>query len=374
MQGLCFFDAIVKFILVLYRFLQFLKRIIFTPMRFVLLGFFFISFLPSLGQGLKVPLPTVETYEYDTSYIESFNSKFALRFVIPRRIENFSIKDTRSNKKYNYSSNEHYGVGIGFTYRWLAVDMTINPDFTQRDVTRYGNTKEFNLKGSAYLKRNLLDVYLRSYKGYYISNPSDIFFFFFSEQPYPQRQNIRTLGWGINYTIPFNWKKYSPKVTFVLDGKLKKSAGSFMAISSAYFYHLRADSSITDNLFAPEGQIHAANMALLSGLFGYAYTFVYKDFYATLSAFPGLTLPIGTVYSTAGSEHPRFTANFKLMLRGGIGYNSDRWYTGIYVIFDVNQVQLPDNILLGNGIGEIRFFIAYRLKPPKVVDKVMDKL
>lgn len=336
--------------------------------------FVFFSFCSAFGQVLKVPVPSVETYEYDTNYIESYNSKFALRFVIPRRLENFSIKNTRTNQKYNYSSNEHYGVGLGFTYKWLAVDMTINPDFTQRDIKRYGNTKEFNLKGSAYLKRTLLDGYLRSYKGYYVNNPTDNFPGWNVGEPYPQRQDIKTLGWGFNYTIPFNWDRYSPKVTFILDGKLKKSAGSFMAIASTYFYHLRADSSITDISFPPEGHIREANLALLSGLFGYAYTFVYKDFYATLSAFPGLTLPLGAVFSEAGGENPNFTANFKFMTRSGLGYNSANWYTGIYLILDTNQIKMPDNILLTNSLGEIRFFVAYRLKPPKVVDKVMNKL
>ena len=343
-------------------------------MRFAALPIFFIIVLSSYGQGIKVPLPTVETYAYDTNYIESYNSKLALRFVIPRRLENFSIRDTRSGQKYSYSSNEHYGVGLGFTYKWLAVDMTINPDFTQRDVVKYGNTREFNLKGSAYLKRTLLDGYLRFYDGYYVSNPSDNFSEWTPRDPYPQRQDMTTIGWGFNYTIPFNWEKYTPKVTFVLDGKLKKSAGSFMTIASAYFYHLRADSSITDSSFSPEGRIYEANLALLSGLFGYSYTFVIKDFYATLSAFPGLTLPVGAVFSEAGGENPNFTANFKFMTRSGLGYNSTNWYTGIYFVLDTNMVKLPDNILFSNGIGEIRFFVAYRIKPPKVVDKVLDKL
>lgn len=333
-------------------------------------GILFFAF-GAFGQGIRVP---VETYAYDTNYIESYNSKLALRFVIPRRLENFSIKNTRTNQKYNYSSNEHYGVGLGFTYRWLAVDMTINPDFTQRDITRYGNTKEFNLKGSAYLKKTLLDAYLRFYRGYYVSNPRDNFTEWQPGNPYPQRPDISTIGWGFNYTIPFNWEKYSPKVTFILDGKLKKSAGSFMAIASTYFYHLRADSSITDSTFPIEGQIKKANLALISGLFGYAYTFVYKDFYLTLSAFPGLTLPIGAVFNEEGGENPNFTANFKFMTRSGLGYNSTNWYMGVYIIADTNQIKMPDNVLLTNSLGEIRFFVGYRIKPPKVVDKVMDKL
>lgn len=337
---------------------------------------FFLIVLPVFvsAQNSGISMPHVETYVYDSNYIESFNSKLALRFVVPKRVEQFSIRDATSGQKYRYSANEHIGIGIGFTYKWLAVDMTINPGFTQRDTEIYGDTKEFNLKGSAYLKRTLIDGYIRRYQGYYVSNPEDHLPNWQPGMPYPQRGDISTIGWGFNYTIPLNWDRYSPKVTFVLDGRLKKSAGSFMAISSLYFYHLTADSSIVDNTLVPEAQIHKMNLAQIGQLFGYSYTLVYKDFYATAGLFPGITFPIGTVFSEEGGASPTLTANFKIMARGGIGYNIEKWYAGAYLILDNNQTKLPANLILGNTLAEFRFFVGYRIPAPKLVDKVMDKL
>lgn len=341
-------------------------------------GYFLLCLLgitQLVGAQIKgISIPEIETYHYDTNYIESFDSKLALRYVMPRRVEQFNIRDVATGDRFVYKSNEHIGIGIGFTYKWLAIDLTINPDFTQQDPNKYGNTEEFNLKGSAYLKKTLLDGYLRYYQGFYMANPEDYFTNWQPNMPFPHRGDITTVGWGFNYTIPFNWKKYTPRVTFVLDGKLKKSAGSFMAISSLYFYHLRADSSIVDNYLKPEARINKINIALLGQLFGYSYTFVYKYFYAAVGLFPGVTFPVGTVFSEVGGTNPTFTANFKLMGRGGIGYNSKKWYTGLYLIFDSNQTKLPANIVLGNTRGEVRFFIAYRINPPKIVDKVMDRL
>lgn len=346
--------------------------------NFYSLKFFFLLFvgfpMAVMAQNHLLPLPQIETYEYDTNYIESFNSELALRYVMPRRLEQFSIRDAISGDKYIYNSNEHIGIGLGFTYKWLAVDMTINPGFTQRNTDIYGNTKEFNLKGSAYLKKTVIDGFLRSYQGYYVANTEDNSPDWQPGLPYPHRGDISTVGWGFNYTIPFNWDKYSPKVTFVLDGRLKKSAGSFMAISSLYFYHLRADSSIVDDSFKLDARIHKINLALLGQLFGYSYTFVYKDFYATAGLFPGITFPIGTVFSENGGANPSFTANFKVMVRGGIGYNIKKWYAGVYMILDNNQTKLPANLVLGNTLGEFRFFIGYRIPAPKLVDDVINKL
>lgn len=330
--------------------------------------------LSLIAQNQGISLPHIESYAYDSLYIESFKSELALRFVMPKRVEQFSIKDAVNGEKYVYKSNEHIGVGIGFTYKWLAVDITFNPRFTQRNTDVYGDTKEFNLKGSIYLKKTLLDGYLRSYRGFYLSNPEDNIPDWQEGSPFPHRSDISTVGWGFNYTIPFNWKKYSPKVTYVVDGKLKKSSGSVMAISSLYFYHIKADSSIVDDSFKPEARINKINLALLGQLFGYSYTLVYKDFYASAGVFPGIVFPLGTVVSESGKASPTFTANFKLMVRGGVGYNTKKWYTGAYLILDNNQVKLPSNILLGNTLGEIRFFVGYRIPAPKVVDKVMDKL
>jgi uncharacterized protein DUF4421 len=343
-------------------------------MRFILFSLFFLLPIFVSAQKHLIPLPEIPTYEYDSNYIESFNSKLALRFVMPRRVEQFSIRDATTGDKYVYNSNEHIGIGVGFTYKWLAVDMTINPSFTQKDTDIFGTTKEFNLKGSAYLKKTLIDAYLRSYEGFFVANPVDVTPGWQPSMPHPQRSDIKTVGWGFNYTIPFNWDRYTPKVTFVLDGKLKKSAGSFMTISSLYFYHMRADSSIVDDSFRSEAQIHKLNIALLGQLFGYSYTFIYKDFYATGGVFPGITFPLGTVFSQSGGANPTFTANFKLMIRAGIGYNIKKWYAGAYMIFDNNQVKLPGNLILGNTLGEFRLFVGYRITAPKLVDDVINKL
>ena len=326
------------------------------------------------AQNEGFSLPKIESYEYDTNYIKSYNSKLALRLVSPKRFDQFTIKNTLDNKKYVYKANEHFGIGIGVTYKWLAVDLTVNPNFTQRDVEKFGDTKEFNLKGSVYLKRHVIDGYLRRYKGYYISNVEEVIPDWKQGSQHPLRPDIATLSWGFNYTIPFNWKKYSPRVIFVLDGELKKSAGSFMAVSSLYFYHSRADSSLVDTSFSPEGQINSLNILMLGQLFGYSYTFVYKKFYASASILPGITYSVGTIYSEAGSYNPKFTANFKIMVRGGVGYNSKQWYAGAYLIADNNQITLPNNLAISNAIGEFRIFVGYRIKAPKVVDDVMNKL
>ncbi|MCF6359497.1 MAG: DUF4421 domain-containing protein [Cyclobacteriaceae bacterium] len=331
------------------------------------------SFFAS-AQNKKISIPKIETYQYDTNYIENYNSKLALRFVLPKRFDQFTLKNTLTNDKYVYKANEHYGIGLGFTYKWLAIDLTLNPSFTQRDTDIFGETKEFNLKGSVYLKRHVIDGYLRYYKGYYVSNAEEVIPDWESGTPYPLRSDLSTFSWGFNYTIPFNWKKYSPRVIFILDGKLKKSAGSFMAVSSLYFYHSRADSSIVDNSFSPEAQINSFNVLMLGQLFGYSYTFVYKNFYASASILPGITYAVGTIYSEAGTYSPRFIANFKMMVRAGIGYNSERWYTGAYLIADNNQIALPNDLALSNGIGEFRVFVGYRIKAPKVMDDVMNKL
>ncbi len=326
------------------------------------------------AQNNRLSIPQIETYQYDTNYIKSYNSKLALRLVLPKRFDRFTLKNTLTNKKYVYKANERYGIGIGVTYKWLAVDITLSPDFTQRNTEVFGETEEFNIKGSAYLKRHVIDGYFRRYKGYYVSNATEVIPDWQPGTQYPLRPDIQTISWGFNYTIPFNWKRYSPKVIFVLDGELKKSAGSFMAVSSLYVYHLKADSSIVDNSFSPEAQINNMNIALIGQLFGYSYTHVYKEFYASASVLPGITYTLGNVFSEAGTYHPRFTANFKLMVRAGLGYNSERWYAGIYLIVDNNQIALPQHLAITNALGEFRVFAGFRIKPPKLIDDIMDRL
>lgn len=322
------------------------------------------------GQKIRIP-----KFHYDTAYIVDYDQSLAIRLVSPQRFFSVAIRNNETGDKYTYRPNLRFGFGVGFSYRWLAMDVTFSPKGTGRDNDKFGETSQFNLNASAYLARNAIAMKIRHYEGAYITNPQDYLPNWENSQPRPQRPDFKTTTLSFKYVIPFNWKKYSLRTTMLLDGSLKKSSGSVMTFSNFYYLNVKADSTLLPSEYAgsfpDEASIRKMNIFMLSQSIGYSYTFVVKRFYFTISAYPSISFNLGDIESEAGTYGPNFVS-FKLISVNGIGFNSRRWYSGLYFVFDNNFVSLPHDLRLTNNVGEWRIFVGYRIKAPKVLEKYID--
>jgi hypothetical protein len=331
-----------------------------------------LSVTSSIATAQKLKIPK---YYYDTAYIINYNNHLAVRLISPQRLYNFGIKNTLNGEKYSYRPNLSTGFGVGFTYKWLAIDLSFSPNFTSRNNEKFGYTNEFNVAASAYLERTVIDFHFRRYKGMYDVNPEKYLPDWDNSMPRPQRPDLLSVAIGLDYSIPFNWKRYSLRTTMLLDGMLKRSSGSIMTISGLYYYHASADSSMLptgyEYAFPDEARITNMNFLLLSQAMGYAYTFVVKKFYFTLSAFPAISFNTGKAKSEVGNFGVK-PVSFKFISKEGIGYNSERWYAGFFFIYDINDVSLDNELRFSNNVGGWKIFVGYRIKPPKVVQKYID--
>ncbi len=330
-----------------------------------------LFFIGSYSYGQIPDLP-LESYAYDTNYIVNYGHLMAIRLVSPRRLYDFRLRNRNTGDLIKYRPNLQSAFGLGFTYRWLAFDVVFNPKWNKKKTEKFGETNEFNLKGSLYLKKYMLEVYVRAYRGMHITNPDDYLNPW--DGNYPYRPDLKSRNFAMSFIIPSNYKKYSPKTTFQLDGRMKQSAGSVMSVSTLYFSSLKADSSIVPveyaSSFSPYAAITRMNMVHLQQSVGYAYTFIRKKFYLTLSAFPGASLSAGAVDSEAGRYNP-FKLNFILNSKNGIGYNSRRWYAGLYFIYRYQNIKLNNDVSLNYNLGEWRIFIGYRLHAPYILHSVI---
>ena len=340
-------------------------------MRFFLIIWAILISSHTYGQIPDLP---IETYEYDTNYITNFSNLMSVRLVSPRRIYDFRLKNRDTGDFLEYRPNLQSAFGIGFTYRWLAFDIVFNPKLNNSKTDKFGETSEFNIKGTLYLKKHMIDVMLRSYKGMHISNPEDYLDPW--DGSYPYRPDMSLVNFNISYTVASNYEKYSPKTTFQLDGRMKKSAGSVMYTSSFNITTLKADSSIMpleyEQSFDPQGQINKMSMVLLQQSMGYAYTFIHRKYYLTLSAMPGLSFAFGTVHSEPGKYNPA-SLNFMFESKSGIGYNSRRWYAGLYFIYKYQNIKLTDDLAFNSNLGEWRLFVGYRIHAPYIVNSIIPK-
>ena len=321
------------------------------------------------GQIPDMPIPK---FEYDTNYVINYDNLLALRLVSPRRVYDFRMRNTDTKNVLSYRPNLQSAFGIGLSYRWLAFDATFNPKWNKSKTEKFGETREFNLKAMLYLKRDIVELFYRRYKGLHISNPEDYL------EPwdgtYPYRPDIVNQNLSLMYSIPFNGRKYSLRTTFLLDGRQKKSSGSFMYTGGLNIQSMRADSSVVPveyhNIYDERARINRYGVVLIQNSVGYSYTFILRKFYLTLSAMPGINYAFGMVYSDGGN-YDVSSFNFFTYSRSGLGYNARRWYAGLYFIYQIQSAQLNDNLDLNNNMGELRFFIGYRIHAPYVLKSII---
>ena len=141
---------------------------------------------------------------------------------------------------------------------------------------------------------------------------------------------------------------------------------SVSVIAGAGFsiYVMDADSSVVPpeiaGYFDPLTHIVDMNILSLTLNVGYMYSFVYKErFFLTLGLIPGLSITGGD-YLT---DERRLTGphlNLKVSTMNALGYNSNRFYTGLHFIVDGQFTRLEKKRSAEIGHGKAGLFAGYR--------------
>lgn len=296
----------------------------------------------------------------DTTYIKNYSDKFVLKLIGVNKFNYFKIKDNRENTSVRYRPDRRLNLGIGFSYKWFALDLAFNVGITEN--SDFQNSKYFDFQGNIFSSRQFITATYQYYYGYQISKFNGV-----NTDQYPQssnRDDIRTIFLNLEYTFALNFDKFSLKAPFIQNEIQRKSAGSFLLGASFNMFTLDADSaaipSTVLSYFNTKLHLTGLNTTSAAINFGYMYTFVWKEyFYVTLSAIPGLGINSGdykTDYRQPYKTH--LYIGFKTL--SSIGYNSYKIFGGIQISGDTFRTRIDKNLKIVNGLGKLKFFIGYR--------------
>jgi hypothetical protein len=308
--------------------------------------------------------------EQDSVYVISMKHKVALRLYNIVKTTDFSLYNQVEQKTFKFSPNNGIGFGIGFSYKWMALDMGFIMPGTWR-YTGKDDTK-FDFIGTIYGKKHVLDITAQYYEGYYLRNPDD-FFPPINERPINSlRTDIGSVDLAVSYLYVLNHSKYSFQSSFMGDMIQKKSAGSFTFHGFVSLYNVWADTALVrydfDNSLNEQALTNQiAVLGTGTGL-GYAHTFVLpKKFFITLSAAPILMLSASNTQisfpATSDINDTRF--NFRFFTRNAIGYNSNRFYLMLNLSYDNFRINLSNNTILNYSPTKLKLFFGYRLAAKK---------
>lgn len=319
------------------------------------------------GRTVTLPGTLIKKTSQDSSYVLPMRQYFAIRYYHIVKTTDFSLLNRNLNQRLNFRPNNGLGIGLGFSYRWAALDLGIVLPSTLRYKGDNPTTK-FDLISSLYGKKHVFDLTLQYYEGYFLSNASRVFDGDIPPGLDAMRNDISSIDLTLSYLYVLNHSKFSFQSSFLADVIQKRSAGSFTLHGFASLYGLEADSALIQYDFNSDlnQQAHInslSNISLGTGI-GYAHTFVLPgNLFITLSGAPLLAInaSAATVNNPLYDNIEDARINLRLFTRNAIGYNGKRFYAVFNLIYDNFFVGLGEQARFEYAPLKVKLFFGYRL-------------
>ena len=273
-------------------------------------------------------------------YIKTFPDKFTVRVGLLNTSNNFIYTDTNSADRIELEPNKKTYLGASFLFRSLELDLGFSPNFISNNSDNEGS-RLFTLNFRMFWKQWMQTLDFYSQKGFFVN--TDL-----GNEQFP---NIRTLKVGGTTAYIFN-PKFSFRAIGFQNEWQKKSAGSFIPRFTFYYTKYKLGETDFDN------EVNSYDVAIGPG---YHYNLVIDENYL-LGV--GSTLGSGINF-TSSTTDTTVSALYEVIFRGNVGYNSERFYSGI----NANVIFLEHNAdrqtRLDDRISFLEFYLGYRFDAPK---------
>jgi len=286
-----------------------------------------------------------------------------------------SYRDNKINKNLDYGIDSKYAIGIGANYSVFGINLSFSPWQSSLSDSKYGKTKSLDFRMNLYGRKIIYDLYLLSHSGFYLSNPKSIIDGWTDTDSYPLRPDMKMFSAGIVAQYIFNNKKFSMRATYLQNERQRKSAGSFIVGGTLFYSKFSGDSSfVPSQIIYPDffgGYKFDQTLSINIGINGgYSHTFVLKEHYffsLGLSLGPQINYSIVSSVEENVSNINGVTMGLNGLFRSGLGYNSRKFYVGVFIIneFLANQLSVDDiSTYLNIGIVRLNFAYRFGLKKP----------
>jgi hypothetical protein len=302
-------------------------------------------------------------------YIQRFPDYFFIWPVIKQRTTSFDIESLPSkNEKLSYKPNGNYGMGLGMYLFEIGFELTFSVQPKTSTQYLYGHSRVSDLQANILGKHWGIDVFTQNYNGFYrtdknISVPANM--------PYPQRPDISTWNTGVNGIYLFNKNKYSIRAAYNFSERQLRSGGSFLLTGTLNTFSLRADSAIYgahyENIFGASADFSKMDYTTISVAPGYAHTFVFRNLFFNGSLSIGPANHWVYIQSATASKYEIKLNNF-VDLRLSIGYNSDRFFSGISFVTQARNIKF-EQVQFTSSNSIFKIVLGYRFKEFGILKK-----
>lgn len=269
-------------------------------------------------------------------YVQKFPEKVTIRLGLQNTSNSFSISDATGET--SFIPNDKTYLGISFLFRSVELDFGYAPDFFSENKDNKGS-KLLSLNFRMFLGKWMQTLDLYKQKGFFTSTDNEIEYI-------PGLKTFK-IGGSTNYIFNPN---FSFRAIGFQNEWQKKSAGSFIPSLTFYYTNFRDEDNPSDDEYSYDLAIGP----------GYYYNWVIKKHFI-LSA--GGTLGFGVNF-TGFDEEVITSVLVQTTFRIAIGYNSERFFTGINSNLQVLSHDEGESLVQDN-INFIELYLGYRFKAPK---------
>ncbi|WP_109831541.1 DUF4421 domain-containing protein [Reichenbachiella versicolor] len=320
-----------------------------------------------------------ERRKWDKSHnIIDLTNDLSLKLFTLQRSNQITHHDGFTRRDITYKPNDDLNLGLGVSYKWLAFDFDVSLPSINNDDELFGKTERLHLQAEIFLHKFVIDAAYLRYRGYYGNNPQSYDPEFDSQNPiYPIRSDIGTKNLSLSTLYIFNHEKFSYRHAFTFNEIQKRSAGSFIA--GAYFstYKMSADSSLIPyqvrDEFDTTADFRGTRYISMGAAAGYAYNLILlKHLYISATLVVGLGPVLENVPELDGRPSERNVESETIgIFRVGIGYNGYKWFWGVSSFLGVGGSRDKNTSYIEREVNNVRLHIGYRMKPPKLLRRIM---
>lgn len=304
----------------------------------------------------------------DTTYIQTFKDTMNFKFIVTHRNLSTSLRHKDQSERMKLAPNNLSYVGLG-GYIWgigfqLHQSMPIRWFFDQ-DIFR--ESQIFDFQGTLFKNRWMLDGAYQAYRNLNVSNPED----FPGGQQLMAGEQFDTRRMMATLTHVFNGHRLSFKSAFNLNQRQRRSAGSWLATAGYTAIEVEGEggAAAPDNtsslslLNTQDELISSIRSAAFVLRPGYAYHWVYRNFFLHTSATAGMALQY-KMYSRGEAELSRWGIAPSYNLRGSLGYDNGRYFATLLGVFYRTSLQ-AEELRLRETAYNMQLMVGYRFAEPK---------
>ena len=311
----------------------------------------------------------------DSNYIKTYPKSHmivSLHLLAPKIYADL-VPAEASFAASRFRTNTNTITGLSFSYRHVTAGFALSllPPLGDPPDYAHSHYRTATIKYKS-------PIYILTFRFMKIKGVTDVNAFNSPDQNNTPRTDINIKEYEFEGIYNFNWKKYSYLSTIDYTESQIKSRAGFLLKAGIYNQQIYSDT----NLFSPQQRAYFEELNGMAKIISYyikvspgigGTLIIKKHFYAACAVFSPLGFYSNRSYT---SDDQRVKAETSLLwtLDGSvnIGYQSDRFYTGLRCDIDSRTMMLPD-MHFTSVYNYLGLDIGYRFKAPKFIKKFYKK-